>query len=1028
MRNLISILFLSLLLSFNSWATPIAEVSAVIPEQSIRPEATDLIFQGKSLTSEEARRLEKSGQDISFINPDETTDIWRSSTSEQSDSLGIQSQEEVEFIQILSTPVKNFRFIISKIGSNGERQLFQAFLGKRLQTYLLRRNLLRKLGYVIPPMQYVPRLDVRFKTASLRNDFIDNKIQGLKWNALGDKEWILNLDDRESDLVALQDVAIMPVQAEITNVALGVMTPDFILGRRVLNSLFVPYALVDVRESINGFRWYPGLRKSNAVYLPLEDPEQFSTTWSDARWILRRIAKLNRYDFESIVSGIGYPEAAQKLLVEKLISRRNELIRLFKLDEPALAFNPGISFGEHLKEGELLKGEWPGIAPRLAFEEEPSLVSGKELGSLLKSKAISTVIQELVRRVNTELIPHTDLEKIVFEKQKDKFLDDLVEFVKTGKAPKRDFGVWTAPFISGKIIASREVIAGSYLGTDNRVQLVDSLGFGIDTGLYVGTIDLKPKQLLDGRLGLSYLRQYSHLRPLTSIDAALKEPYKNMLVPLLQRKWASSITPELFSGWEGLPEEEKLSRVKTVISEFKDQLGDGESLVITDNIVGSAAIRAGYNFAERVKAQADINGQKVVLSRLHILRQGDTIHVYKDLGNIQSLSLVIGLKAGIEVMSLKASFTGGTARTHFYKVSMNTNDEPSSLAVRMQGLRELLFEKGIGRLSNSVEPNRLTHDLGEKQFAANFLFWNYLKLLSTDWLNLKRSGGLESENYFRRFIGERNGRDFQTVAVHLVNEIVQELTDVPVEVANSTSGDPADTLYGKSRARVGYYEAELNEDKTSIEESFIGISYRWRGWKAKRNQIEKIITQFSKRFNFTFFNPESFEQVKSAELYTLNLRVFVYEKGIRHAMGLDSRKLYKIMQSEWVGHSSARLSELTKAHQSLVKQQAKYLKSTKEMKWDKAGDAALGFISLVEKKLTHNGFKQVVGDERNFWIQPVLMGFLKGEDGKLAEIPIEGNEIGQIGSDRPFGPMTSAQQEMGMSESEFFAYWLLRRI
>jgi hypothetical protein len=1013
----------------SSHSSPLAEISVVIPKKSVRPEASDLYLNGTNLTPGDARRLSESGTDISLLDPDPTTDIWHPKIVLQNDDLGFYAQKnEVDFVRILDSPVKNFRFVISQTRNNGERTMYQVLLGKRLQTYLLRRNLLRKLGYMVPPMQYVSELHVRFRSSLIKEDFIYNKTNGLKWNALGDKEWVLNLEDKNSSILKLQDVVIMPAQAEVVNVALGYMQSDFILGRRVLNALFLPYALVDVRESVNGFRWHPGLIKSEAVYLPLEDYEDFTTTWADARWIARRIATLTRTDFMEIVSGIGYPVEAEKLLTEKLISRRNEMLKLFELAEAPMEYNPGVSHGELLKDGELLKGDWPGLAARLAFEEEPSIISGPELKALFKSKAISTIIGELVRRVNEELIPRTDIEKKIFEKQKDKFLNDLVKFVKTGKMPKNDIGIWTTPFYAGRFIASREVVAGGFLGSDNRVQLVDTLGIGLDAGLYIGTLGLKPEQLLDGRAGLYYVREYSHLRPLKNIDSAVKEPYKNMLVPLLQRKWAGSIESEVFAEWDELSKEVRDERLRKIVADFKDKLGDGESIIITDNIVAGAAIRGGYTFTERVQAQANFSGQKILLSRLQILRQGDQIQVYKDLGNVNSLAFVFNMRAGIEVLSLKVPYLAGKASTNFYHVSIDTDLDQDHLAKNLLAIKALLLEKGTARLSQLNEPITLMHKLSESQNEVTFLFWNYLRLRSFDNLELKRGASSEPEHYIRRFIGERKGLDYQTVGVNLINEMISELTDTPMSIPNSTSGDPADTLFGKSRARLGYYEAELSQDRSHVEEAFIGINYRWRGWKAKRNELEKIINQFSQRFQFNFFHAEALKQVRAAELYSMYLRVFVYEKGIRHALSLDNRTLLRILKEDWASKEPTALSDAVKTHKELITLQKKYHRAYQAKSWQLVGDTALRFISLTEKKLTHTGFIKVVGDTRNVWIQPTLTGFLAGEDGKLSEVPIEGNEIGMIGSDRPFGPMTSTQQELGMSEGEFFVYWMLRRI
>lgn len=55
-------------------------------------------------------------------------------------------------------------------------------------------------------------------------------------------------------------------------------------------------------------------------------------TWSDARWMALRICKLTRNDIERSFADSGWPAFIQKVAVERLINRRNELIKPFNLD------------------------------------------------------------------------------------------------------------------------------------------------------------------------------------------------------------------------------------------------------------------------------------------------------------------------------------------------------------------------------------------------------------------------------------------------------------------------------------------------------------------------------------------------------------------------------------------------------------------------------------------------------------------------------------------------------------------------
>lgn len=76
----------------------------------------------------------------------------------------------------------------------------------------------------------------------------------------------------------------------------------------------------------------------NFVMRPLYIPRSWKDcTWADARWMALRIARLSRSDLERSFSESGWPPFVQKVAVEKLIARRNELIEPFRLDLDGIA-------------------------------------------------------------------------------------------------------------------------------------------------------------------------------------------------------------------------------------------------------------------------------------------------------------------------------------------------------------------------------------------------------------------------------------------------------------------------------------------------------------------------------------------------------------------------------------------------------------------------------------------------------------------------------------------------------------------
>lgn len=1029
-RNWIFLLGLSI--TGAAFASPLADSSAFIPLQNIRAEATDLIHGGRRLLPQEAAAIRDQGYDISAVDPDPTTSVWspepRQAVNDDA-AFPIEEGATVEFYRIQTSPGNIFRFTVRHRGRDGVTRLYTAFLARRTQTYLLRRNLLRKLGYILPPMKHLSRLNVEFSSAlSKKNDFIYDQEEGLSRSLLGDKEWVLNLQDENSRIAQLQDVVLFQSQEFPVNLSTGFIRADINQGRRLINALLIPYNLVDVKESVNGFRWHSAQAKANGIYIPLAEQEGFTTTLADARWIMRRILSLTRQDWEQIVSeDTGYPVPAQKLLVEKLISRRNELRRLLQMQGQDLQFNPMISYGQDLQNGELLRGEWNGVAARLAHEEEPSLLSGGEMTALFKSKGISSVIADLVRRVNQDILPRTDLAKKALEAHQKRFFKDLEHFIKTGEERRAGMGIWKAPYLNADLILSREVVAGSYLGTDNRVQLADTFGVSLATGLHVGTTGLNPSVQLAAGAQVYYNRTFAHLKPLQSVKTALEQPYGNMIVPLLQREWAALIDPDALNLREGESEEDYAQRLQKVMQSLKGQLGNGESLIVTESVGGGLNLQAGYSFTQRVQAQASFGAGQLVLSRLHVLRVDDTLHVYKDFGNMKSLQFTVRLRAAVEVLGFRAKFSQGTARTDFFRIDMNDDIQMNpDLPLALKSIREILLENRVRGLRLFANPHRLEHQLRETQTHINFLFWNRFSLKNQDIVTVLREHENQQETYVRRLIGTRSGNDFQTFAIEIVNELLTELTNEDIAVRNTTSGDPGDTLFGSSKARYAYFEGE--KQASSFSEMFVGVVYRWKGWSANRTKLEKIVRDFSERYSFQFFHPQAFQQIRRAELYNLNFRVLVYDHGIRHALSLVPGQFRTLMDEHSLRPDSHYHSRHEKAIDAFGRLKRAWERAVRRGDHAKMGDVAVRVISLFESNLDFNGFRRAVGGQRNFMIQPILNGFLQGEDGKMAELPIEGAQLGEPGSQRVYGPLTTTQMELGMIESEFFVYWLLRRI
>src|SRR5690606_4830870 len=102
-----------------------------------------------------------------------------------------------------------------------------------------------------------------------------------------------------------------------------------------------------------------GVKNSHEIILFHDQLGEFFCSWDDARWITRRIEKLTRADWKEIVESSHTPKSVQQILLEKLISRRNSVMKLFKIDAEELKVDADVSNGVELVKGKLTQQNWP---------------------------------------------------------------------------------------------------------------------------------------------------------------------------------------------------------------------------------------------------------------------------------------------------------------------------------------------------------------------------------------------------------------------------------------------------------------------------------------------------------------------------------------------------------------------------------------------------------------------------------------------------------------------------------------------
>lgn len=93
---------------------------------------------------------------------------------------------------------------------------------------------------------------------------------------------------------------------------------------------------------------------------------EWMTTWADAKWMARRIARLSRAQIEAAVALGRYPGGIGDLYVEKLVSRRNQFVRVFGLEDefPMLPVDRHLTTGDgSVVDGHVVQGRFPDETP-----------------------------------------------------------------------------------------------------------------------------------------------------------------------------------------------------------------------------------------------------------------------------------------------------------------------------------------------------------------------------------------------------------------------------------------------------------------------------------------------------------------------------------------------------------------------------------------------------------------------------------------------------------------------------------------
>lgn len=1007
--------------------------------------AGDLIYENRLLTQLEALKLQESGTiNLALLDPKTPSDVWigQSTTADSKldSEIEVSSGDLLNFEGELLSSSGNFKFVAQKGG-----QSYSLQISRTLHSQLLRKELLRTLGYRLPPSRWLKGVRIEFGNSLTRNEVLIQMIPKATTGAAS--RWCRALPEllaanpeipceksrpedglKSENQIFFQDILVSPATPWIYNLVSPPIEGDefdLVSPSRTLRALALVYALVNVPESLNQLTWYEGRLEGEEIKFVLPDLAQFNCTWEDALWILNRIKNLSKKDFEDIARRADFPENASILLAEKLSARRNSLLRLFEVQAEDLPVDPEIGGVPGLEKGRLTATEWPGFGSSFTYGEPESPLAHLQylFFSILESNALDNLISEFNRQLPNLKVDET-IKSYAEEMQQKAWNQQRT----SGSPQKVEFGAWKAPYVHPGLDISRSVVFGNFMGTNQMIQLADTFGYGLESGLVFGTTGLPSNQKFSAMISGSTRVTYTHLRPVVDLKTAFKTPIKELFVKRLIHKIVSE---ELVKE---APSDEKAT--KEILKELKKNFGVGESLIISQSVRGTQGVSGAVGaFGTPGIPQLNLSArvQEIGLNRVHVTRRSESeILVYKDHGDLVGLNFsaafVMGFPVSFPVAVFQANGVRGEAKTLLFKINLSENleDNPEVLT-RLKALRVLLVSGSTEFLETQEKPTKVRTQFVDKEASLRFLMFSHR--------SLKTSGRLEVTNpdqekaeFLQLSRGVQSGKNYQALANDVIGFALDRLTKNGAgQISVPTSPNPGETMFGHSITREAELQARVDR---GLEFPSVSVKYRWQGWNLKSVKALKLVQELNQKYGVRLFDDLFLQDTRTIRLYKLGLSLFIYSEGLESLLSPDPQ-VYKRVTKKYLEKFRCRFTPDSGNGSALHEESCQFLKKYMDRvelqarKPKQGEDKAKIYLDAsfeAEKVFDLADIVELVGGIKRIHLSAQISGFREGSETlsqplSSLESPGEPDEV------YPQGVINFVQQSLGIQEGEFFSKW-----
>ncbi len=1006
-----------------------SKITPVAKDNSATP-AIDLVHPDFGLLFPDlARDLQIDGLDLSTLEP-EVNNIYQGANSFNDlaldQSIDINSSSKLNFVSILKSPEGVMRFLVESDG-----KVIEVTLAKRLHTILLRKNVFRKLGYKIPASKWLESVNIDFKNKSEKDFF--KKIQIFSETSASANRWVMDEGDRSLEL---RDVLVkVRSENEMADISLN-MFPET-LERRSFRASSLLYSFTNLNESINAFTRNTLRTYNGDILLEHDQDAVFQTSMDDLLWLARRLAALSKEDIKDVVRLSYFPLSVEKILINKLIDKRNQIVS--ELDLPfELLLKDELSI-EGFEDGFLTHREFPSYATKFTFPE----MEGPFDDFLNYTLAVSqeTLIQGAMQKLN-EKLQLFDLAKAKtdwlvndFNENKDYALEYFEEF---GEFPALPFAKWVSPTFGGGLILGRDLVIGSRLGTDNLVQLADSFGYALNLGLHVGLERIIRQNYTGSFQGnFRYMINYTHIKPVQKIKDYLGAPYRNMLVGLYKKS--------IHSRLEDMANARELDQdqARTVIKEARDYIDAnfavGESIIISENVtpdlVGSLQIPLFNSFTATISAGL----KHKELKRIHLYRKSQNeFQLYFDDANLNELFAKAKLSNIIPFVNFNTARQKGIYKMKFFSFNLDPNiNFNKNFYEETLNLVKILETRSLDGVSK--EPIEIESVLDDKVSESNLLLFvnKSLKKLSNINVKFQDSSDFESTSYTQATYGKQNGINVKDFLKRSGNYILKKFVeDFDYEFDLNPFEEPSRTFLGSAKTTETEFQAKLktNNSVLGFDELYLVTKIASEGSTISRKKLWKKLEDINERVGFNVYNENHSIDAGKLKLYNIETKVHLYTKSVLKLLNMNASDFDKLGSKVYDLYPyKSRCEKKTTIAKDLmcgnyrfiyrIKDKCQSFLNANKLNESRKCLAKLGYY--ITKYTPIKLLVELVGID-NIFIESSINGFRVGKETLYR--PIYGNTYGRMNSKYTNGPIARLTSFLGIISSELSGSWFRKRL